>query len=133
MNRYVIKLFFPCYTYVDWKIPMISADDSWPMRSKHCNINGRNLWMAKGNMLKMKLHLVTLHENVWVSLWTFQLTHTHISVFEQGLEYADCIHLQKSMIPSKNGCFKCMILNYIWCWISSSGDWGEGEIPLHCH
>ena len=45
------------------------------MRSKHCNTNGRFVWTARGlTMLKKKFHLVTFHERILVSLWTFQLT-----------------------------------------------------------
>ena len=45
-----------------------------PMGSKHCNTYGRSVWTARRTMLKNKLHLVTFHESILVSLWTFQLT-----------------------------------------------------------
>ena len=45
----------------------------WPMQSKHCNTNGRSVWTTR-TMLKNKLHLVTFHERILVSIWTFHLT-----------------------------------------------------------
>ena len=34
----------------------------------------RSVWTAIGMMLKNKSHLVTFHENILVSQWTFQFT-----------------------------------------------------------
>ena len=44
------------------------------MGSKHCITNGKSVQTVKGIMLKNKPHLVTFHESILVSFWTFQLT-----------------------------------------------------------
>ena len=45
----------------------------WLMRFKYCN-TGRSIWIASAvtQMLKNKPHLITFHENILFSLWTFQ-------------------------------------------------------------
>ena len=51
------------------------------MRSKYCNTDKRSAWNARGSMSKNKPHLVTFHENILVSQWTFQLTLVHTKLF----------------------------------------------------
>ena len=54
-----------------WKVHLLSSFLLlmwwliWPMKSKHCNTDGRS-------MLKNKPHLITFHENILVSLWTMK-------------------------------------------------------------
>lgn len=40
-----------------------------------CNTDEIVVWTARGAMLKNKIHLNPSHENIFVSLWTFQLIH----------------------------------------------------------
>ena len=61
---------------VGWNIhDIISfADDFFgPVGSKPYN-SDRSVGNTRGTMLKNKLHLVTFHESILVSLWTFQPT-----------------------------------------------------------
>ena len=64
-----------------WKVQRLKSSSNnvitivdnifWPMRSKHGNTDGRRVRTAKGTMFKNKPHLVTFHESILVSLWTF--------------------------------------------------------------
>ena len=51
------------------------------MGFKHCNTEGRRVWISKGTMLK-KL-IVTFNESILVSLWNFQLTIVYILAFTE--------------------------------------------------
>ena len=44
------------------------------MGSKQFNNDGRSVRTTRRTMLKDKLHLITFHESISVSQWTFQLT-----------------------------------------------------------
>ena len=41
---------------------------------KHCTTERRSVWTAMGTKVQNKFHLVTFHESILVSLWTFQPT-----------------------------------------------------------
>ena len=44
------------------------------MGSKYYNTDDRSVWNTRGTTLKNKPHLITFHESILVSLWTFQPT-----------------------------------------------------------
>ena len=46
------------------------------MESKYCNTSRRSMQISSGTMLgrKRKKNVVTFHESILVSIWTFQMT-----------------------------------------------------------
>lgn len=60
------------------------------MKSKFFNFDGRRVCTAKETSLKNKPHLVTLHENILVSLCTFQPTFIHKQIFGYFLTTRKC-------------------------------------------
>ena len=46
----------------------------WSKGYKYRNTDGIDVWTKKETIVKHKTQLVTFHEGILVSLWTFQLT-----------------------------------------------------------
>ena len=66
---------------------VISAMDDLfflPMALKHWNTNGRIVWTVKETILRYDSYLVTFHENILVSLLTFQ---PNLKSINQYFEY----------------------------------------------
>ena len=58
-----------------------------PMVSKHCNTDGRSMWIARWTMLKNELQLVIFHKRILISLWTFQMTVVYNNNFDNDIFY----------------------------------------------
>ena len=63
---------------MSWKVHMMTSYlqlmTFLTIGSKYCNTIGKSEWVTRGSVLKNRPHLVTFHEGILVSLWTFQAT-----------------------------------------------------------
>ena len=62
-----LTVVFVRYIRMSWKVYIMTSYLFWVMGFKHCN-NERSVWTTGRTMLKNKLHLVTFHESILVSL-----------------------------------------------------------------
>ena len=91
----------------------------WPMKSKHCSTNRKNLWpigrcvwAARGTRLKNKPHLVTFHDSILVNLLTFHptLLLSRLSFFSLSLSLSLSLSMNLNIHRSELLVFMCQVV-----------------------